>query len=51
MITLVIEHDNGRAGQRGFSDYQISGKVEAQEIVNEYEAKGIFIYSLIFYQF
>ena len=21
-MTLVIEHDNGKAGQRGFTDYQ-----------------------------
>lgn len=50
MMTLVIEHDNGKAGQRGFSDYQISGNVEAQEIIKSYEAKGIFIYSVNFCQ-
>lgn len=50
MMTLVIEHDNGKAGQRGFTDYQISEKAEAMEIINEYEAKGIFIYSANFCQ-
>lgn len=48
MITLVIEHDNGKAGQKGFSDHQISEKSEAQEIINEYETKGIFVYSVSF---
>ena len=51
MMTLVIEHDNGKVGQRGFSDYQISEKAEAQKIINEYEEKGIFIYSVNFFQF
>lgn len=51
MMTLVIEHNNGKAGQRGFSDYQISEKAEAQKIINEYEKKGIFIYSVNFCQF
>lgn len=50
MMTLVIEHDNGKAGQRGFSDYQIGEKAEAQKIINEYEEKGIFIYSVNFCQ-
>lgn len=51
MMTLVIEHDNGKAGQRGFSDYQISEKSEAMEIINKYEENGIFIYSVNFCQF
>lgn len=51
MIKLVIEHDNGKAGQRGFSDYQINGKKEGLEIIREYEEKGIFIYSINFCQF
>ena len=51
MMTLVIEHDNGKASQRGFTDYQISEKAEAQKIINEYEEKGILIYSINFYQF
>ena len=51
MMTLVIEHDNGKAGQRGFSDYQISEKAEAQKIISEYEESGIFIYSVNFCQF
>lgn len=51
MMTLVIEHDNGKAGQRGFSDYQIAEKVEVHKIINEYEEKGILIYSINFYQF
>lgn len=38
MITLVVEHDNGKAGQKGFSDHQISEKTEAQKIINEYSA-------------
>lgn len=50
MMTLVIEHDNGKAGQRGFTDYQISEKAEVVEVINEYEAKGIFIYSANFCQ-
>ena len=49
-MTLAIEHDNGKRGQRGFSDHQISEKSEAQEIINEYEKKGILIYSVNFYQ-
>lgn len=49
-MTLVIEHDNGKAGQRGFSDYQINEKPEVQRIISEYEEKGIFIYSVNFYQ-
>ena len=51
MMTLVIEHDNGKAGQRGFTDYQISEKEEAKKIINEYEEKGILIYSVNFFQF
>lgn len=51
MMTLVIEHDNGKAGQRGFSDHQISEKAEAQKIISEYEENGIFIYSVNFCQF
>ena len=51
MITLIIEHDNGKAGQKGFSDHQISEKAEAQKIINEYVSKGILIYSINFYQF
>lgn len=51
MMTLVIEHDNGKAGQRGFSDYQINEKSEVQKIINEYEEKGILIYSVNFCQF
>ena len=51
MMLLVIEHDNGKAGQKGFSDYRISEKAEAQKIINEYEEKGIFIYSVNFCQF
>lgn len=50
MMTLVIEHDNGKIGQRGFTDYQISKKSEAMEIVKRYEQNGIFIYSVNFYQ-
>lgn len=50
MMTLIIEHDNGKAGQRGFTDYQIKEKAEAQKIINEYEEKGIFIYSVNFCQ-
>lgn len=49
-MTLAIEHDNGKRGQKGFSDYQISEKSEAQEIIKEYEKKGILIYSVNFYQ-
>lgn len=51
MMTLVIEHNNGKAGQRGFTDYQIREKSKVQKIINEYEAKGIFIYSINFCQF
>ena len=51
MMTLVIEHDNGKAGQKGFSEHQISEKVEAQKIINCYEEKGILIYSVNFCQF
>lgn len=51
MMLLVIEHDNGKAGQRGFSDYQINEKAEAQKIISEYEESGIFIYSVNFCQF
>ena len=51
IMTLVIEHDNGKAGQRGFTDYQIKEKEEAKGIVNEYEKKGVFIYSINFCQF
>lgn len=50
MITLVIEHDNGKAGQKGFSDYQISEKTEAQKIINKYVDNGILIYSINFCQ-
>ena len=50
-MTLVIEHDNGKAGQRGFTDYQIKEKEEAKGIVNEYEKKGVFIYAINFCQF
>ena len=51
MMALVIEHDNGKVGQKGFSDHQISEKSEAQKIINEYEEKGILIYSVNFCQF
>ena len=51
MMTLVIEHDNGKAGQKGFSDHQISEKAEAQKIISEYEENGFFIYSVNFCQF
>lgn len=51
MMTLVIEHDNGKAGQKGFSDHQISEKAEAQKIIKCYEEKGILIYSVNFCQF
>ena len=51
MMTLVIEHDNGKAGQRGFTDYQIGEKTDAQKIISEYEEKGFFIYSVNFCQF
>ena len=50
-MLLVIEHNNGKPGYRGFSDYRISEKSEAMEIINEYEGKGIFVYSVNFYQF
>lgn len=49
-MTLVIEHDNGKAGQRGFSDFQINEKADAKKIITEYEAKGIFVYSVNFCQ-
>lgn len=51
MVTLIIEHDNGKSGQKGFSDHQIIEKSEAQKIINEYVDKGILIYSVNFYQF
>lgn len=50
-MLLVVEHDNGKAGQRGFTDYQIEERSGAQKIINEYEEKGIFIYSINFFQF
>lgn len=50
-MTLIIEHDNGKVGQKGFTDYQISERSEAVKIINEYEEKGIFIYSVNFCQF
>lgn len=48
MMTLVIEHDNGKAGQRGFTDYRIGERAEAQKIIKKYEESGIFIYSVSF---
>lgn len=49
-MLLVVEHDNVKAGQRGFTDYQIKEKAETQKIINEYEESGIFVYSVSFYQ-
>ena len=51
MMTLVIEHDNGKADQKGFSEHQISEKAEVLKIISEYEENGIFIYSVNFCQF
>lgn len=48
MTVLVIEHDNGKAGQRGYSEYEIHTKSEATEIIRSYEENGIFIYAIHF---
>mgnify|MGYP001076530537 CR=1 FL=1 len=47
-MTLVIEHDNKKKGERGFTDYQINEKNDAKKIISEYEEKGFFIYSVNF---
>ena len=48
-MLLIVEHDNGKAGQRGFTDYRISERAEAQKIIKKYEESRIFIYSISFF--
>lgn len=48
MMTLVVEHDNGKAGQRGYSEHEIQNRAEVNEILKSYEKKGIFVYSIHF---
>lgn len=47
-MLLVVEHDNGKAGQRGYSEHEIQSKSEAAEIIKSYEEKNIFIYAIHF---
>ena len=47
-MTLVIEHDNGKVGQRGYSEHEINSKAEVDEIIKAYEENGIFIYAIHF---
>ena len=41
---LIVEHDNGIKGQRGFSDDYTKTKKEAEEIVRRMRETGITVY-------
>ena len=47
-MLLVIEHDNGKAGQRGYSEHEIQSKSKVAEIIKAYEEKRIFVYAIHF---
>lgn len=46
----VIEHDNGKPGQRGFTDWTAASREEAEQIAAaeaaSMEAAGIVVYSV-----
>lgn len=46
----VIEHDNGKPGQRGFSDWTAASREEAEQIAADevrcMEAAGIVVYDV-----
>lgn len=47
---VVIEHDNGKPGQNGFTDWTAASREEAERIaaaeVGSMEAAGIVVYSV-----
>lgn len=48
-MLLVLEHDNGVAGQRGFSDCIVNSIDEVKNILETYEARGIMVYNFSVY--
>lgn len=45
MYILVVEHDNGIKGQRGFSDDTVNSLEEVNGIIKSYESHGITVYN------
>ena len=48
MINVIIWHDNGRAGQRGYTEESVKSRAELSELLSRYESRGITIYSVDF---
>lgn len=45
MYTIIIEHDNGVKGQRGFSDEYAANMEEVGKIISNYLSHGINVYN------
>ena len=43
---FVIEHDNGKQGQHGYSEYQAISWKEISAIIENLEKEGIVVYSV-----
>lgn len=48
MINVIIWHDNGKAGQRGYTVESVKSRAELSELLASYESHGITIYSVDF---
>lgn len=43
---FVIEHDNGKRGQNGYTEYQATSWKEINDIAESLEKEGIIVYSI-----
>lgn len=48
MINAIIWHDNGKAGQIGYTEESVKSHSELDNLLKSYEAHGILIYSVDF---
>lgn len=43
---FAVEHDNGKRGQRGYTEYQVISWKEISEVIETLEKEGIIVYSV-----
>ncbi len=43
---FVVEHDNGKRGQNGYTEYQVVSWKEINWIIESLEKEGIVVYSV-----
>lgn len=48
MINAIIWHDNGKAGQKGYTEESVKSLAELSELLANYESHGVAIYSVNF---